>query len=96
LQRVSFTSIAARVLSHVGGEHLAGHVAVELDIAREVDDPHPASAELPLERVFSGEGGLEVEEFGGGLRHVCITREENGRFVAWGEARHTRCIAPSA
>ena len=66
----------------VGGEHLDGHVAVELDVAGEVDDPHPAAAELPLKRVLSGEGRLEVEEFGGGLRHACSTSEAKGRFVA--------------
>lgn len=44
----------------MGGEHQDGHVAVELDVAGEAGDAHPAAAELALERVFAGEGGLEV------------------------------------
>ena len=71
----------------VGGEHLDGHVSLELDVAGEVDDPHPAAAELPLKRVLSGECCLEVEEFGGGLRHACTTSAAKGRFLAIQTAR---------
>jgi hypothetical protein len=54
----------------VRGEHLDGDVAVELHVAREVDDAHPAAAELALEGVFAGEGSLEGEEVVGRKRHV--------------------------
>ena len=53
-------------------EHLDGDVAVELHVAREIDDPHPAAAELALERVLAGERRLELEEIGVGLRHDFI------------------------
>jgi hypothetical protein len=51
-------------------EHLEGDVAVELHVAREVDDAHPAAAELALEGVLAGERRLELEEFCGRLRHA--------------------------
>jgi hypothetical protein len=53
----------------VGGEDLDGDVAVELHVACEVDDAHAAAAELALERVLAGQGGLQLEEFGGRMRH---------------------------
>jgi len=51
-------------------QDLDGDVAVELHIAREIDDPHPSTTELALERVLTGEGGLEVEELGRGMGHA--------------------------
>jgi hypothetical protein len=48
---------------------LDGHVAVELHFASEVYHTHAAPAELVLDRVFPGEGGLESEEVGGRLGH---------------------------
>jgi hypothetical protein len=41
-------------------KHLDRDVAIELDVPREVDDSHSSAAELTLEGIFSGEGGLEV------------------------------------
>jgi hypothetical protein len=66
-------------------EHLDGDVAVELHVAREVDDAHPAAAELALEGVLAGEGRLELEEFAGGLRHAGITTGGRCRCVGVGE-----------
>jgi hypothetical protein len=57
---------------------LDGDVAVELHVAREVDHSHAAAAELALERVLTGQGGLQVEEFGGRLRHHVNTTQEKG------------------
>jgi len=51
-------------------QDLDGDVAVELHIAREVDDPHATATELALERVLTGQGGLEVEELGRGVGHA--------------------------
>src|SRR6478672_3329921 len=51
-------------------QDLDRHVAVELHVAREVDDPHPAAAKLTLEGVLAGEGRLQLEEFAGGRSHV--------------------------
>ncbi len=59
-----------RCRCQVRREDLDGHVAIELHVAREVDHSHTASAELALERVFTGEGRLQVEELGGGMRHL--------------------------
>ena len=67
--------LAQESLARLGGarevrrQHLDGDVAVELHVAREVDDAHAAAAELALEGVLAGERGLEVEEFGVGMRH---------------------------
>ena len=58
-----------RGTGEVGREDLDGDVAIELHVAREVDDPHAATAELALDRVLTGQGGLQVEELGGGMRH---------------------------
>src|SRR6185437_15864073 len=44
-------------------EDFDGDVAVELYVAREIDDSHAAAAELSFERILAGEGGLELEEF---------------------------------
>jgi hypothetical protein len=51
-------------------EHLDRDVAVELNVACEVDDAHAAAAELALKGVLTGEGGLKGEEVVGGERHV--------------------------
>ena len=58
-----------RGAGEVRREHLDGHVAIELHVAREVDDAHAAAAELALERVLAGQGGLQVEELGGVMGH---------------------------
>jgi hypothetical protein len=50
-------------------EHFDGDITIQLHVAREVDDSHSPAADLTLEGIFSGEGGLELEEFAGGLRH---------------------------
>ena len=47
----------------VGGEHLDGNVAVELDVAGEIDESHPAAAKLSFKRVLSRECRLEIEQF---------------------------------
>ena len=64
------------------GQDLDGDVAIELHVAREVDDAHAAAAELALERVLTGEGGLEVEELGGGMGHDRNTNRSTRRFAA--------------
>jgi hypothetical protein len=56
----------------MSGERLDRDGSVELEIAREVDDPHPTSANLALDLVLSD------ERFGesGNLRHAgLIVRE---------------------
>ena len=53
----------------VGRQDLDGDVAIQLHIAREVDHSHAAAAELALERVLTGQCGLQVEELGGGISH---------------------------
>src|SRR4051794_28065728 len=47
-------------------------IAIELNVTREVDDAHTTAANLTLKRIFSGECGLEIEEFAGGLRHAIV------------------------
>jgi hypothetical protein len=59
-----------RVAGEVRGQDLDGDVAIELHVAREVHDAHAAAAELALERVFAGQGSLEVKELGGWMRHA--------------------------
>src|SRR5688500_8989216 len=49
-------------------EDLDGYVTIQLDVTRQVDDSHSAAANLALQGVLSGECGLELEEFAGGLR----------------------------
>ena len=58
------------IAGEVRGEDLDGDIAIELDVAREVNDAHAAAAELALERVLAGEGGLEFEEVVGGVWHL--------------------------
>ena len=53
----------------MGRQDLDRDVAVELHVAREVDHPHAATTELALERVLTGQGGLQVEKLDGGMRH---------------------------
>ena len=50
-------------------QDLDGDVTIQLHIAREVDDPHAPSAELALERVLTGQRGLQVEEVGRWVGH---------------------------
>src|SRR5262249_16921969 len=59
----SFTDEALSCMSlhgEVGGQNLDGDVAIELHVAREIDDAHAATAELALERVLTGQGRLQV------------------------------------
>src|SRR5688500_15550332 len=56
-------------LRQVKREHFDCDVAIELYVAREVDDSHPPAAELALDGIFAGECGLKLEEFAGRLRH---------------------------
>jgi hypothetical protein len=56
-------------LSEVCRQDFDRDVAVELDIAREVNDPHATTAELVLKRVLTGHGGLQVKELGRGMSH---------------------------
>ena len=53
----------------LGRQELERHRPVELDIARQEDDPHAATAELALERVASGDGRLQGDEEGIRGRH---------------------------
>jgi len=46
----------------VRGQDLDGDVAIELHVASEVHHAHASAAELALERILAGEGGLQVEE----------------------------------
>jgi hypothetical protein len=46
------------------------YVAIQLYVAREVDDSHSAAADLALEGILSCERCLKLEEFAGGLSHV--------------------------
>jgi hypothetical protein len=45
-------------------QHLDGDIAIELNIAGEINDSHSSAADLSLEEIFSGERGLELQEFG--------------------------------
>jgi hypothetical protein len=46
-----------------------GDVAIELNVAREVNDSHSAASNLALQGILSRKCGLQVEEFERGLRH---------------------------
>ena len=70
-------------------QDLDGDVAIELYISREVDDSHAAPAELALERVLTGQGGLQVEELGGGIGHDLDTTGAFETCRALGIARAT-------
>ena len=48
-----------------GRQELDGDQPVEGDLARQEDDPHPAAAELPIERIAPGDLRLQGEELGG-------------------------------
>jgi hypothetical protein len=62
--------VGAEQRSELGPEDLDRHLAVMLEIVRQVDGRHPAPAELALEGVAAPEGGAEAFQLvGGGLRH---------------------------
>src|SRR5260221_7568501 len=44
-------------------ENFDRNVAIELHVAREVNDSHSAASDFALEGILSGERGLELEEF---------------------------------
>jgi len=46
-------------------EDLEGDKTVVLQVTGEIDRRHPAAAELALDRVAAGEGGLQVAELVG-------------------------------
>ena len=58
-----------RIAGQVRRQDLDGDVAVELHVAREVHHAHASAAELALERVLAGQGGLQIEELRGWMRH---------------------------
>ena len=61
-----------RLGRELGGQELQRHGPVERDLVREVDDPHPAAADLPLEGVPSDERLLKGEKVGiRGVTHSC-------------------------
>src|SRR5262249_37994781 len=70
-----------RLHGGMGGKNLEGDVAVELDVAREIDDAHAATAELALKRVLTGQGRLEVEKFGRWIGHYSDTTGTTRGFV---------------
>jgi hypothetical protein len=51
-----------RVIGEVWRQRLDGHAAIEPCVARQVDDPHSAAADFPLELVLSSERGGETRE----------------------------------
>jgi hypothetical protein len=53
----------------VSGQDLDRDVAIELHVAGEVHHSHASAAELALERILAGQGGLQIEEVGGRMRH---------------------------
>ena len=57
------------ITGEVSGQDLDGDVAIELHVARKVHHSHASAAELALERILAGQGGLQVEELGGRMRH---------------------------
>ena len=71
-----------RSTGEVRRQDLDGDVAIELHVAREVHHPHAASAELALERVLAGQGGLEGEELVGGMGHGVIERLRDVRVAS--------------
>ena len=61
---------ARRVGGEVGGEQLDGNRPVEAQLARQVDDPHPAAPDWRLHVVTAGQGLSQREEVRvGSLRH---------------------------
>src|SRR6185295_17622534 len=68
--RLPYEALARRVGGEIRRQNLDRDVAIEPHVAREVDDPHSATAELALERVLTGQGGLQIEEFGRRMGHV--------------------------
>ena len=55
---------APRTAASSGLEHLDGDLAVVLHVVGEVDGRHAALAELTLDLVGVGQGGLETTEMG--------------------------------
>ena len=53
-----------RLLREMQWQNLDRDVTIELDVARKINDTHSASAQLPFERIFAGERGVEVEKLG--------------------------------
>ena len=49
-------SIGAKDLSEVRPEHLEGHPALVAEVAGEIDQRHPAPADLALNRVAARQG----------------------------------------
>jgi hypothetical protein len=84
--RLAQEALARLDRREVRREHLDRDVAVELYVAREEDDAHAAAAELALKRILAGEGGLEVEEFGGRLRHVVRLDGGEREVLVYGRA----------
>ena len=65
---------------HLRVQHLEGHLALVLEIAGEKNRRHAAPAELALDEVAAGQGGLEAgEEVGQSGRRggtwECVARE---------------------
>ncbi|MHB8839468.1 MAG: hypothetical protein ACYC7F_11015 [Gemmatimonadaceae bacterium] len=50
------------VIAPLRRQHLDGHRAVELHVAREVDHAHAAAPQLAVERIAAGNGELELEK----------------------------------
>ena len=72
-------------------QDLDGDVAIELHLAREVDHAHAATTELALDRILTGEGGLQGEEIGGRMGHdMVITRRSKEVEVASARTPRTR------
>ena len=71
LAKEAFTGL--RTLRHVRRQHLDRDVPVELDVAREIHDAHPAAADLALERIFARQGRLQLEPFRRECVHVPLT-----------------------
>ena len=66
-------SLAAKLSRDVGPQHLQGHIAVVLQIVREVDCRHPALAQFAVEAVAVAQGTGKL-----GTKVGCRSRLENG------------------
>ena len=64
-----------------GREQLDRHQAIEPHLSGEVDDPHAATPQLPLEGIAAGQRGLEIEkELVGMVGHGrMVLRDGRGR-----------------
>ena len=56
--------LAAERRAEIGMQHLDGHVAIVLEVVREVDRGHAAGAEFALDAVAVGEGGVQARADG--------------------------------